>query len=57
MAAMVRKEPFHGVRYTGRRFDCGSPAGYLQATIACAMKRPELRQDLLSFLREVTPSS
>ena len=54
MAAMVREAPFHGVRYTGRRFDCGSPAGYLQATIACALERPELRQDLLSFLRRIS---
>ena len=54
MAAMVREAPFHGVRYTGKRFDCGSPAGYLQATIACAMERPELRQDLLSFLRRIS---
>ena len=57
MAAMVREEPFHGVRFTGRRFDCGSPAGYLQATIACALERPELRQDLLSFLRQITSAA
>ena len=57
MAAMVREAPFHGVRYTGRRFDCGSPAGYLQATIACALERPELRQDLLSFLRRITSAA
>ena len=57
MAAMVREAPFHGVRYTGRRFDCGSPAGYLQATVACALERPELRQDLLSFLRRITSAA
>ena len=57
MAAMAREERFHGVRFNGRRFDCGSPTGAIQATIACAMERPELRQELLSFLREVTPSS
>ncbi len=57
MAAMAREEQFHGVRFNGRRFDCGSPTGAIQATIACAMERPELRQELLSFLREVTPSS
>ncbi len=56
MAAMAREERFHGVRFNGRRFDCGSPMGAIQATIACAMERPELRQELLSFLREVTPS-
>ena len=56
MATMAREEQFHGVRFNGRRFDCGSPMGAIQATIACAMERPELRQELLSFLREVTPS-
>ena len=57
LAAMVREEPYHGVRFSGQRFDCGSPAGYLRATIACALERPELRQDLQSFLREATPAS
>ena len=56
MAAMAGQEPFHGVRYAGRRFDCGSPAGVVQATVACALERPALRQDLLSFLRQVAPS-
>ena len=56
MAAMARKAPFHGVRFAGKRFDCGSPAGFLQATVACALERPELRQDLLSFLRGIAPS-
>ena len=57
MAAMAREAPFHGVRFAGRRFDCGSPAGYLQATVACALERPELKQDLLSFLRGIAASS
>ncbi|MDE0201957.1 MAG: UTP--glucose-1-phosphate uridylyltransferase [Rhodospirillaceae bacterium] len=57
MAAMANEEHFHGVRFTGQRFDCGSPAGYLRATIACALKRPELRQDLLAFLRRITPAA
>ena len=56
LAAMAREAPFHGVRFAGQRFDCGSPAGYLQATVACALERPELRQDLLSFLRGIAAS-
>ena len=53
MAAMVREEPFHGVRFAGRRFDCGSPSGFLQATVACALERPELAQDLLALMRRI----
>lgn len=56
MAAMAGQEPFHGVRFAGQRFDCGSPAGVVQATVACALERPALRQDLLSFLRQVVPA-
>ena len=56
MAAMAGEAVFHGVRFSGRRFDCGSPAGFLRATVACALERPELRQDLLSFLRGIAPS-
>ena len=56
MATMVEQAPFHGVRFAGRRFDCGSPAGFLQATIACALERPALEQDLLSFMRRIVSS-
>lgn len=57
MAAMAREAPFHGVRFAGQRFDCGSPAGYLQATVACALERPALSPALLSFLRGIAASS
>ena len=37
MAKMIGRVPFHGLRFAGRRFDCGSKLGYLEATIACAL--------------------
>jgi UTP--glucose-1-phosphate uridylyltransferase len=40
----------HGFRFTGRRYDCGSKAGYLQATVAYALMRPDLRDEFLEFL-------
>jgi UTP--glucose-1-phosphate uridylyltransferase len=57
MAAMVGQGPFHGLRYAGRRFDCGSKVGFLQANIAYALERPELRKDLLTFLQKNMPST
>ena len=42
-----------GYRFRGQRFDCGSKSGYLQATVSFALSRPELRDDLMGFLREV----
>jgi UTP--glucose-1-phosphate uridylyltransferase len=43
-----------GYRFRGQRFDCGSKAGFLQATVAFALARPELRDELLEFLSDVS---
>ena len=43
-------------RFKGRRFDCGSKPGYLQATVAFGLARPDLRDEFLDFLRTVTES-
>ncbi|MCC5969982.1 MAG: UTP--glucose-1-phosphate uridylyltransferase GalU [Pararhodobacter sp.] len=43
----------YGYRFDGRRFDCGSKAGYLQATIAFGLARDELREELQDFLHEM----
>ncbi|KZY30197.1 UTP--glucose-1-phosphate uridylyltransferase [Roseovarius sp. HI0049] len=46
-------EEVYGFRFEGQRYDCGSKAGYLQATVAFALARPDLRDDLWSYLNEV----
>lgn len=51
MAKLIDKEPFHGLRFTGRRFDCGKKLGYLEATIACGMERPDLAEGLQDIVR------
>jgi UTP--glucose-1-phosphate uridylyltransferase len=43
MAKMIGRSPFHGVRFEGRRFDCGDKLGYLEAQIACALEREDMR--------------
>jgi UTP--glucose-1-phosphate uridylyltransferase len=40
-----------GYRFKGQRFDCGSKAGFLQATVAFGLARPELRDEFLAFLQ------
>ena len=45
-------EEVYGFRFAGQRFDCGSKAGFLQATVAFALARDELRDDLLNFLND-----
>ena len=50
MAKMIGHTPFHGLRYEGRRFDCGDKVGYLEAQIAFALKRPDLADAVRAFL-------
>ena len=40
----------HGFRFEGERYDCGSKSGFLQATVAFALARPELRAELTEYL-------
>ena len=42
MAKLIGTQPFHGVLYEGRRFDCGDKLGYLEAQLAFALARPDL---------------
>ena len=53
MAELIGESPFHGLRFEGQRFDCGSKLGFLQATIAFAMTRDDLSDGLGAFLGEI----
>ncbi len=46
--------PVHGFRFRGQRFDCGSKAGYLQATVAFALARPDLNKDFSAYLNSLS---
>jgi len=50
MAKTIGLIPFHGIRFEGRRFDCGSKVGYLEANLAHALKRDDLRDRVISML-------
>lgn len=43
----------YGYRFRGQRFDCGSKAGFLQATVAFGLARDDLKDDLRGFLNSV----
>ncbi len=46
MLELVGKSPFHGLRLSGRRFDCGNKIGFLEAGIAFGLDRPEMGSEL-----------
>jgi UTP--glucose-1-phosphate uridylyltransferase len=39
------------LEFEGKRYDCGSKLGYLQATVEYALEHPELRQDFERYLQ------
>jgi UTP--glucose-1-phosphate uridylyltransferase len=43
----------YGYRFRGQRYDCGSKAGFLQATVAFGLARPDLREELNGFLHDL----
>src|SRR5271169_4495274 len=47
-------QTFHGLRFAGKRFDCGDKLGFLEATVALGLEHPDLgpglRRILASYL-------
>ena len=52
MEKMIGSAPFHGLRYEGERFDCGDKAGFLDANLAFALDRDDLRDQILPLLKK-----
>lgn len=50
IAALMKAERVLAYRFDGRRYDCGSKLGYLQATAAMGLKHPETGEGFRSFL-------
>ena len=42
-----------GFRFRGQRYDCGSKAGFLQATVAFGLSRPDLRDEFAAYLNDM----
>jgi UTP--glucose-1-phosphate uridylyltransferase len=53
MAMLLKSQPIFGYRFEGRRFDCGSKAGFQMANVAFALDRVDIKDKLLPFLREM----
>jgi len=53
MARLIGKQPFHGLRYEGTRFDCGDKVGFIQANIAFSLQHPEIGGKVRAALTEL----
>jgi UTP--glucose-1-phosphate uridylyltransferase len=50
---LLKTQGIYGYRFTGRRFDCGNKAGFQMANLAFSFDRPDMRERLLPFIREL----
>jgi len=53
MVALARTQPFYGLKFEGRSFDCGSKIGFLTANIAYGLERPDIAPELRGELRRL----
>lgn len=45
--------PVYGFRFRGQRYDCGTKAGFLQATVAFGLARDDLKDEFSDYLTDV----
>ena len=50
-SAMLGKKPFYGYEFEGKRYDCGSKLGFLEATVDYALKHQEVKDGFREFLK------
>lgn len=51
IAQLIESEGVHAYKYEGRRYDCGSKDGFLEATVELALKHPEVGAGFREYLR------
>ncbi len=53
IAALMREEAVYAYRFSGKRYDCGSKLGYLQATVEYALGHADLGKDFRKYLKHL----
>jgi UTP--glucose-1-phosphate uridylyltransferase len=53
IARLMNDEAVYAYRFEGKRFDCGSKLGYLQANVEYALKHPELANSFRNYVRKL----
>jgi UTP--glucose-1-phosphate uridylyltransferase len=53
MLALAKTQPFYGLKFEGRSYDCGSKIGFLTANVAYGLDRPELAAEFRSELKRI----
>ena len=54
IAALMRREKVFAYRYDGKRYDCGSKEGFLEANVELALAHPQLGADFRIYLKSLS---
>ncbi len=57
MAQMIGSQPFHAVTFAGKRYDCGSKTGMVEATLALALEREDMADEVRAIARRLLEAS
>jgi len=55
IARLMQREPVYSFEFEGKRYDCGSKLGYLQATVEYGLKHPSLGPEFANYLQTLVP--
>ena len=50
---LLRKKPIYGYEFEGKRYDCGSKLGFLEATVDFGLKHPEINEGFKKYLKNL----
>jgi UTP--glucose-1-phosphate uridylyltransferase len=50
---LIKEEAMYAYNFEGRRYDVGDKLGYLEATVEYALRKPELRNDFVKYLKDI----
>jgi len=53
MIQLARTQPFYGLQFDGRSFDCGSKIGFLAANVSYALERPDIAPGFRAEIRKI----
>lgn len=53
MLKLGRQQPLYGYHFTGNTFDCGAPEGFIQANVAFALERDDMREAVLQLIGQL----
>jgi UTP--glucose-1-phosphate uridylyltransferase len=54
IARLMQREPVYAFEFEGKRYDCGSKLGYLQATVEYGLMHPSLGTEFANYLRTLS---